>query len=236
MTPRMRSLIFALAILVVLAITISLSVQPSSASSHSFGSQFSEGIVFQVTTTNSTSTAPNRPGFLDSLTAPIVAYVKAALTPYIGEPPRRPLSTLFTIGVAVVISLVSATTGKVLVDYEMVKNSMKEVQAWRKEMDRAKKANDEQTLSKLMKKNQGMVKLQSRASMEQMKVTAVTFVPFLLLWYLLSAVLGSVVVATAPFQLPFLGTNLVFWQWYFLSNFAISLPTYKLFGIGLSDN
>jgi len=162
----------------------------------------------------------------------IVAWFVVALTPY----SSIPQSTFFTVGVAIALGLASSTAARLLVDYDMVKNTMKEVQAWRKEMDKAKKANDEQTLSKLMKKNKAMVKLQSKASMEQMKVTAVTFVPFLLLWYLLNAVFGRHVVAISPFPLPFLGTQLTFVWWYFLSSFAVNFPIMRFFGIGMSDN
>jgi uncharacterized membrane protein (DUF106 family) len=130
----------------------------------------------------------------------------------------------------------SATAAKLLVNYDMVKNSMREFQNWRKEMDKAKKANDNQTLNKLMKKQQAMTKLQARASMENMKVTAVTFVPFLLLWYLLNAVFGDHVVAISPFPLPLAGSQLTFISWYFLSSFAVNFPIMRLFGIGMSDN
>jgi uncharacterized membrane protein (DUF106 family) len=169
----------------------------------------------------------------------IITYVKTALAPYIGMPPHTPESTLFTVGVAILLGLMSSTAAKLLVDYDMVRNVTKEFQAWRKDMDAAKKANDNQTVNKLMKKQQAMMKLQSRASMEQFKVTAVTFVPFLLLWYLLNAVVGGVTVAIAPFPLPLVGgngMNMVFWQWYFLSSFAVNFPMMRLFGIGLGDS
>jgi uncharacterized membrane protein (DUF106 family) len=160
----------------------------------------------------------------------IVAWCIKALTPYT----PMPQSTLFTVGVAIALGLTSTTAAKLLVDYDMVRNSMREFQAWRKEMDKARKANDNQTVAKLMKKQQAMMKLQSRASMEQFKVTAVTFVPFLLLWYLLSAVFGKHVVAVAPFPLPLVGTQLSFVSWYFLSSFAVNFPMMKLFGIGVT--
>jgi uncharacterized membrane protein (DUF106 family) len=229
-------LIFLFAILALIFVTLSSSVQPSTAESQNVILRLNRNNVLQTTATNTTSTPANRTGPLDFIFAPIVTSVKAGLAPYIGQPPRIPLSTLFTIGMAVVISLVSATTGKLLVDYEMVRNTMREYQAYQRELNKAKKENDTQTVSKLMKKQQAMMNLQGRASMEQMKVTAVTFVPFLLLWYLMSAVLGGVMVAQAPFPLPFLGTHLIFWQWYFLCNFAMSLPMYKIFGIGMTDN
>jgi uncharacterized membrane protein (DUF106 family) len=232
--PTIIALIITLAVLFTLLST----VQSTPIVSQNFALQVQNGHVFQTTITNSTSTTSNRTGPLDFITAPVVAYVKAALTPYLGAPPRAPYSTLFTIGVAVFVSLISASTGKLLVDYEMIRQNMREFQAYQRDLNKAKKENDEQAVSKLMKKQQAMMKLQGRASMEQMKVTAVTFVPFLILWYTLSAVFGSVVVANAPWPIlqPFIGNHLLFWQWYLLSNFAISLPMYKIFGIGMTDN
>jgi uncharacterized membrane protein (DUF106 family) len=152
-----------------------------------------------------------------------------------------PSSTFFTVGVAIIMSLISSTAAKLLVDYDMVRSTMKEVQAWQKELNAAKKAKDEQTVAKLMKKSQAMMKQQSRASMEQMKVTAVTFVPFLIVWYTLNAVLGPYPVAYAPFPLPFLssvtslGVPLTFFYWYLLASFSVNLPLMRIFGIGMSD-
>ena len=162
----------------------------------------------------------------------IVAWVTTALAPY----SAMPHSTLFTMGIAVVLGLTSSTAAKLLVDYDMVKSTMRDFQAWRKEMDKARKANDNQTLAKLMKKQQAMTKPQARASMEQFKVTAVTFVPFLLLWYLLNAVFSNHIVALSPWPLPLVGTQLNFVSWYFLSSFAVNFPMMKLFGIGMGEN
>jgi uncharacterized membrane protein (DUF106 family) len=161
----------------------------------------------------------------------IVAWFVSALLPY----DHIPQSTLFTVGVAIVLGLMSATAAKLLVDYDMVKSSMREFQEWNKALQKARKANDNQSVGKLMKKQQAMTKLQARASMEQFKVTAVTFVPFLVLWYLLSAVFGRSIVAISPFPLPLAGSQLSFVSWYFLSSFAVNFPIMRIFGIGVSD-
>ena len=161
----------------------------------------------------------------------IVAWFVHALSPY----SQIPQATIFTVGIAIALGLMSATAAKLLVDYDMVRNSMREFQAWNKELQKARKANDNKTVAKLVKKQQAMTKLQARASMEQFKVTAVTFVPFLLLWYLLSAVFGGGIVAVSPFPLPLAGTRLSFVSWYFLSSFAVNFPIMRLFGIGVSD-
>jgi uncharacterized membrane protein (DUF106 family) len=231
--------IIVLAVLIAVATAFFL-VQPSAAQQtptlpsaiHVYQSATTNSTTTTATTTTN-STAPFGLGFI---TTPVVAWVKAALTPYIGNPPQIPLSTLFTIGVAACMALISSTAAKLLVDYDMVRSTMKEVQAWQKELNAAKKAKDEQTTSKLMKKSQAMMKQQSRASMEQMKVTAVTFVPFLLIWYLLNAVLGANTVAFAPFPLPVMGTSLRFFYWYLLCSFSVNLPLMRIFGIGMSDS
>jgi uncharacterized membrane protein (DUF106 family) len=161
----------------------------------------------------------------------IVAYFVHALSPY----SQMPQATVFTVGIAIGLGLMSATAAKLLVDYDMVRNSMREFQAWNKQLQQARKANDQQAVSKLMKKQEPMTKMQARASMEQFKVTAVTFVPFLLLWYLLSAVFGHGIVAVSPFPLPLAGSQLTFVSWYFLSSFAVNFPIMRLFGIGMSE-
>jgi len=237
MKPSIKVLIPVMALIVLVAIILSPS--PTSATQHV--PQSGQVIhPLQATVTNSTTTTMTTnasvPFGLGIITTPIVAWVKAQLTPFIGNPPQIPSSTFMTIAVAAVMALISSTAAKVLVDYDMVRSTMKEVQAWQKELNAAKKAKDEQTVSKLMKKSQGMMKQQSRASMEQMKVTAVTFVPFLIIWYLLNAVMGPQPVAYAPFPLPIMGSSLRFFYWYLLCSFSVNLPLMRIFGIGISES
>jgi uncharacterized membrane protein (DUF106 family) len=247
MNSKLERKAFFLALALFAFLTMMLSVTPISASTRLATAH--AGISMHVlqanvttgttTTTSANGTAPFGLGFI---TTPVVAWVKDALTPYIGNPPQMPSSTLFTIGVATVMALISSTSAKLLVDYDMVRSTMKEVQAWQKELNAAKRAKDEQTVAKLMKKSQAMMKQQSRASMEQMKVTAVTFVPFLIVWYTLNAVLGPHPVAYAPFPLPFLttltslGVPLTFFYWYLLCSFSVNLPLMRIFGIGMSES
>jgi len=222
---RMRIVLSLLLIVVASAVAVSLS--------QGVFAQSSLGTPYQVSTTTSTSvtsTSNQTSGFFG--TGFIVEYVKTALKPY----RQTPQSTLFVIGLAILLGLTSSSAAKLLVDYDMIRKTTKEFQAWRKEVDAAKKANDNQTLNKLMKKQQAMMKLQSKASMEQFKVTAVTFVPFLLLWYLFNAVFAGQVVAVSPWALPIAGINLNFVSWYFLSSFAVNFPMMRLFGIGMGEN
>lgn len=161
-----------------------------------------------------------------------VTWFAAYLAPYT----HIPQSTLFTIGIALALSFISSAVSKLLVDYDTIWRNMSDVHTWQKDVTAARKANDKVALEKLMRKNAVMMKLQSKASLEQFKVTAVTFVPFVILWYLLNSVFGGLVVAVSPFPLPFLGVNLTFVTWYFLSSFAISFPMMRLFRIGMNKD
>jgi len=245
MNRKSRSKALFVALTLIAFLIIIISVTTTAASNQPVTIQAGNAVhVLQANATSTTTTTTNAtaPFGLGFITTPVVAWVKGALTPYIGNPPQMPSSTLFTIGVATVMALISSTAAKLLVDYDMVRSTMKEVQSWQKELNAAKKAKDEQTVSKLMKKSQAMMKQQSRASMEQMKVTAVTFVPFLIVWYTLNAVLGPHPVAYAPFPLPFLstmtslGVPLTFFYWYLLCSFSVNLPLMRIFGIGMSES
>jgi len=241
-----RSKALLIGVILIVCFTIILSANTTAASQQPAAIRAGSAVhLLQANATSTTTTGTTNataPYGLGFITTPVVAWVKGALTPYIGNPPQMPSSTLFTIGVATVMALISSTAAKVLVDYDMVRSTMKEVQAWQRELNAAKKAKDEPTVSKLMKKSQAMMKQQSRASMEQMKVTAVTFVPFLIVWYTLNAVLGRSTVAYAPFPLPFLstvtslGVPLTFFYWYLLCSFSVNLPLMRIFGIGISDS
>jgi len=244
MNKKSQSKALFVAVTLIAFLIIIISATTTAASNQPVTIQASNAHVLQANSTSTTTTTTNAtaPFGLGFITTPVVAWVKGALTPYIGNPPQMPSSTLFTVGVATVMALISSTAAKLLVDYDMVRSTMKEVQAWQKELNAAKKAKDEQTVSKLMKKSQAMMKQQSRASMEQMKVTAVTFVPFLIVWYTLNAVLGPHPVAYAPFPLPFLstmtslGVPLTFFYWYLLCSFSVNLPLMRIFGIGMSES
>jgi len=238
MNSSYKALVAAIGVLVVLSVVFSFT--PVSAAQQLSPTRIGYAMhTLQGTVTNSTTTTTTNvtvPFGLGVITTPVVAWVKGALAPVIGNPPQMPSSTLFTIGVATIMALISSTAAKLLVDYDMVRSTMKEVQAWQKELNAARKAKDDQTISKLMKKQQAMMKQQSRASMEQMKVTAVTFVPFLIIWYTLNAVLGPHPIAYAPFPLPFVGTTLTFFTWYLICSFSMNLPLMRVFGIGMSES
>ena len=167
-----------------------------------------------------------------------------------------PESTFIVIGVALLLSLMTTSANRFLVDYKMVTKNRREFMLWQQAVKKARKDGDEKQLDKLMKRQAAVMKMSSRASLEQLKTTAITFIPLLLLYnVLVTAFSFHVAVAFSPVAIPGavvtcvktilpsldvcsqLGTEgsqfsfLSVVYWYFLSSFAISIPLSRLFGV-----
>lgn len=146
-----------------------------------------------------------------------------------------PSSTLFTLGIAAVLGAISTASNRLLVDMKRVAAVTKQVSAWKKEFDKARKSGDKQLLAKATKKQQAMMKLQSEVAFDRMKVSFIFIIPFYLIWIVLSNFFGQTAVAFSPIQIPFIGTKLSFFYWYLISSFTISLPLTRMFGINPED-
>ena len=145
---------------------------------------------------------------------------------------ERPYSTLFIMGVAFTLSLTTNLANRVLVDVEKMKSVMAEVNAWRKEMDKARKSDDKQLLAKVMKKQKPIMQLQSKAMWDRMKVSFIYLGPFWIIFYILNSFFQNKVVALSPFTFPLLlGYELPYITWYILCSFASSLPLSRLLGV-----
>lgn len=157
--------------------------------------------------------------------------VMAALEPY----RAIPSSTLLTLVIAAVLGLLSTAANRLLVDVKRVATVTKEVNAWRREFEKARKSNDKQLLAKLTKKQQAMMKLQSQVAFDRMKVSFIFILPFYVVWIMLSSFFGQSTVAFSPIEIPFAGAKLSFFYWYLVCSFTISLPLSRIFGINPED-
>jgi uncharacterized membrane protein (DUF106 family) len=146
-----------------------------------------------------------------------------------------PASTLLTLTIAGALALITTAANRFLVDVKRAAAVTKEVNAWRKEFDKARKGNDKKLLAQLTKKQQAMMKLQSQVAFSRMKVSFIFLVPFWLVWIVLSGSFGEIVVVHSPIQIPFAGANLSFFYWYLICSFAVSLPLSRVFGVNPED-
>ena len=161
----------------------------------------------------------------------IWVFLMGALQPY----EMIPASTLLVVAVAATLAAASTSANRLLVDVKRAAKVTREVNAWRKEFDKARKSNDKQLVAKLGKKQQAMMKLQSKVAFERMKVSFIFIIPFYIVWIVLSGFFGQNIVAFSPIPLPIAGEQLSFFSWYLICSFTISLPLAKLLGVNPED-
>jgi len=153
-----------------------------------------------------------------------------------------PFSTIFILLVAGGISSLTSLANRLLSNPEKSKVWRKEVMDWNTELRKAQKEGDKKNLDKLMKKQQYIMKLQSKMMWQSMKVSLLFIIPLILMWQ----VLGGFYVTTidgkpAPIQiayLPGIGSEIrfpiymtsLFW-WYLLCSFLFSTILSHVLGL-----
>jgi uncharacterized membrane protein (DUF106 family) len=147
-----------------------------------------------------------------------------------------PYSTLFIFALSAAISLLTTLANRFLSNPEQAKAVRKEVGEWNKELREAQRSKDKKTVDKLMKKQQYIMKLQSKMMWQSMKVSLLFLIPLLIMWQLLGGFFAGVNLAVFPglgynISLP-LGITLgsLFW-WYLLSSFLCGTVFSHAFGI-----
>jgi len=148
--------------------------------------------------------------------------------PQYSPPVSTVLVTLTSVGLGLVTQLVTRR----VVDLKAERRMRAEVNAFNKQKREATVAGDKARLEKLKRRELQVRQEQAKVSTARFKVTAITFIPLLGVYYLMANFLGgfSVVVAYSPIPIPYVvgtlpgvayGFMSLFW-WYFLSSFAFS--------------
>ena len=150
-----------------------------------------------------------------------------------------PVSTMLVTLTSVSLGLITQIVTRTVVDLGAERKMRAEVNAFNKEKRDATMAKDKVKLDKLKKRELQVQQEQFKVQRARLKVTAITFVPLLGVYYLMATFLGGygVVVAYTPIPLPyFAGVTQIasvfqvslFW-WYFLSSFTFSAMLSRLF-------
>jgi uncharacterized membrane protein (DUF106 family) len=156
-------------------------------------------------------------------------YTVAFKIPVVTIPESTLLVTMTSIGLSLVTQLVTRR----VVNLDTERRMKAEVSAFNKEKREATLKKDKAKLEKLKKREVPMRQEQAKVSAGRLKVTAITFVPLLAVYYLMASFLGgfNVVVAYSPVPIPLLvgpeGIMALFW-WYMLSSFTFSTLLTKL--------
>jgi len=97
-----------------------------------------------------------------------------------------PYSTLFILGIAALISLLTTYVNVLFQTHGKSKEARKEISEWNKELRGAQRAKDKKTIEKLMKKQQYIMQMQTKMMWNSMKVSLLFLVPLLIMWQLLN--------------------------------------------------
>jgi len=163
----------------------------------------------------------------------------STLTATFGVPGYSPpLSTVVVTLTSLGLGFVTQLVTRRVVDLNKERKMRAEVNAFNKEKREATVANDKVKLEKMKKRELQMRQEQAKVSTARLKVTGITFVPLLVVYYLMATFLGGygVIVAFTPIPIPVIaaptliaGTYEVslFW-WYFLSSFTFSTMLSRL--------
>lgn len=145
-----------------------------------------------------------------------------------------PLSTIFILLLAAAITLLTSLANRLLTDPEQTKAWRKEIAEWNSELRKAQRSEDKKRVEKLMKKQQQILKLQSKMMWQSTKVMLMFFVPLIIIWQILGGYYGTTPLAYLPGvgpDLPIpLFTHSLLW-WYMLCSFFFSTMFSKLLGL-----
>lgn len=146
-----------------------------------------------------------------------------------------PETTFIITAMALALGIATQILTLRLVDLRAERRMRAEISQYQSELRDAIRAKDKAREEKLRKKNTQIQQMNAKVSTARLKVTAITFVPFLVLYYLMASLLGgfSVTVAYSPIPIPYIvsaaGTVPLFW-WYSISSLTFSPMLTKLFG------
>ncbi len=150
------------------------------------------------------------------------------------------------LGIAIMLNFLNAGIRKKMVDQDKLKRLMKETRIWQKDRMAAFRAKDQEKIDQLNKKSAYMNKLNMEIMQMNMRPMALTFVPFLLIFYFLLPHMFAYTVAVSPIPLNIFPGNffhltctaedvantakthcthehdMFFWGWYFLSSISVS--------------
>jgi len=179
-------------------------------------------------------------GLLQAVTTTVTSATSTAtgpLPPVMAKLPV-PEATLVVTMTSVGLGLVTQLVTRRVVDLDKERRMKAEVNAFQKEKRDAQLKDDKVKLEKLKKKELAVRQEQAKVSTARLKVTAITFIPLLVVYYLMANFLGgfSVLVAYSPIPIPYVvgplqnldyGFVSLFW-WYFLSSFTFSTMLSRL--------
>jgi uncharacterized membrane protein (DUF106 family) len=144
--------------------------------------------------------------------------------------PGPPEDTLILSMTSITFAFVSNLLILRFVDLKAERRMKAEIDQYTKDLRAAQKSGDKKTEEKLKKKQQTIAQMRLKMSGARTKVTFITFIPFLLLYYLILSFVAPVA-AYAPFYIPYImmsvagpkgGYEVTTFGWYLISSLSFS--------------
>jgi len=136
-----------------------------------------------------------------------------------GSPPD---AYLFIISVSVTTSILYFLAQVKLVDRQKIKLYNERIKRWQEKRRKAMKSGSKRLMMEVEKEAELITKMQSDVGKEQFKPFMVFFLPFLIIFWLIQAAYGNIILAKLPFSLPIVGAGLTAIWVYIFSNIIIS--------------
>lgn len=153
-------------------------------------------------------------------------WIRQALGPW-AEPP---LSAVTVVAVCIALTLAHFGAQRAMVNVKELAEHYREVTEWRRELIRAKRAQDHKLMAKLMKKQAYINKLSAEIASRTMKPMLIYIIPFWIIFLVLYNVFrGSVV------YFPLLDQGIPFWLWYFIVNGGLVPVFQRLLGLSYTS-
>jgi uncharacterized membrane protein (DUF106 family) len=145
-----------------------------------------------------------------------------------------PYATLFIFSLAALISLLTTSVNRLLTNPEQSRSARREVGEWNKELRQAQRDKDKKTIEKLMKKQQYMMKVQTKMMWQSMKVSLLFLIPLLLMWQVLGGFYSGRAIAYFPgvgtdLPIPIFSSSLIWW--YLLCSLLFGTTFSHVFGM-----
>lgn len=141
-----------------------------------------------------------------------------------------PYSTFFIMFLSLIISLITILLNRKFVDRRLLAEWQDEIAKWNAERELAKKTGDKKLMAKVKKQELRIMQIRAKISSQQMKVSLITFIPFLIIWWTLTFFYGNKPVAFIPI---WGSVSLPFFAWYVICQFFFNFLFSKILNVDM---
>ncbi|MGY5851976.1 MAG: EMC3/TMCO1 family protein [Candidatus Thorarchaeota archaeon] len=155
-----------------------------------------------------------------------------------------PWSAPFIVLVSVFLNLISIWATARFTDVEKLKENMAFVKEWQAKFNEARKTMDPLLLQEVQDMQSRVMSINAQMMTARCKPYLIFIIPFMAIFYLLSAMYGNTIVAVIPFHIEEVlffmkdwlgfttdaGFGLTYYSWYLLTSFGLGGFVRKIFG------